>query len=236
MLEALSFLTPLGGARLPTKRAMWWFPLVGLLLGLLLGGIWWLASLIWPPPLAAAVVVALDLAMTGMLHLDGLIDSADGLLSQLERQRRLEVMRDPSAGAFGVGAAIIMILMRWVALSSMHPAPLLLASLWCISRSSMALTANKVPYARAKEGGIASAFIGSGLAIAFSSLVWIGAAMLLALTWSRPQGVGADLAELFSFSLVVYLSVKRLGGFTGDVLGAAGMVGETLGLIVAVIR
>lgn len=236
MLEALSFLTPLGGVRSPTKRAMWWFPLVGLLLGLLLGGIWWLASLIWPPPLAAAVVVALDLAMTGMLHLDGLIDSADGLLSQLPRQRRLEVMRDPSAGAFGVGAAIVIILMRWIALYSMHPAPILLASLWCISRSSMALTANQVPYARAKEGGIASAFIGSGLALAFSSLIWIAAATLLAMTWSIPTGLGAVIAELVGFSLVVALSVKRLGGFTGDVLGAAGMIGETLGLIVAVIR
>ncbi|MDQ4089145.1 MAG: adenosylcobinamide-GDP ribazoletransferase, partial [Actinomycetota bacterium] len=78
MRRALSFLTPLGGPVAPSPAALPWFPVVGAVLGLTLGGVWWLADRLWVAPVAAAVVVAADLALTGMLHFDGLVDSADG--------------------------------------------------------------------------------------------------------------------------------------------------------------
>ena len=112
MRRALAFLTPLGGPVAPSPSALAWFPVVGALLGLGLGGVWWLADRLWAAPVAAAVVVAADLALTGMLHFDGLVDSADGLLPPLVAERRLEVMADPAAGAFGVGVAVVVLLLR----------------------------------------------------------------------------------------------------------------------------
>src|SRR5947207_1032923 len=102
MRQALSFLTPLGGARTPSPAALRWFPLAGLIIGAAVGGVWWTAHRIWPAGVAAAVVIAADLAVTGMLHFDGLVDSADGLLPHLPAARRLDVMAAPDVGAFGI--------------------------------------------------------------------------------------------------------------------------------------
>ncbi|TML38677.1 MAG: adenosylcobinamide-GDP ribazoletransferase, partial [Actinobacteria bacterium] len=99
MRSAISFLTPLGGARAPTPEALAWFPVVGLVLGLALGGLWWGGAQVWSTGLAAAVVVAADLGLTGLLHVDGLADAADGLLAPMSRRRRLEVMAEPGVGA-----------------------------------------------------------------------------------------------------------------------------------------
>ena len=236
MRRALAFLTPLGGAASPSPAALPWFPVVGAALGLVLGGVWWGASELWPPLVAAAVVVAADLALTGMLHLDGLVDAADGLLPPLERPRRLEVMADPRAGAFGVGAAATVLLLRWSALAGLRPRPLLLAGLWCASRSVMATVARTVPYARAS--GLATAFLpeggarGAGLMAAVSLL----GAVVLAGVASGTGGVAAVVAAVGGSVAVVALARRRLGGFTGDVLGAAGLVGETAGLLVAAAR
>ncbi|MGH9165873.1 MAG: adenosylcobinamide-GDP ribazoletransferase, partial [Acidimicrobiales bacterium] len=157
--QAVAFLTPFGGAATPTPAALGWFPVVGGGLGLALGGLWWAGSQLWPPAVAAAVVVAADLAVTGLLHLDGLVDSADGLLPHLPPDRRLAVMAEPSAGAFGVGVAVVTLVLRWTALAALAPAPLLLAALWCASRTAMAAAARSLAYAR-PGGGLASAFRG----------------------------------------------------------------------------
>src|SRR3954451_21883132 len=117
MRRALAFLTPLpvGRAGAPDRRSLAWVPVVGALIGLALGGIWWGAEHIWPPAVAAALVVLADLALTGMLHMDGLVDSADGLLPHAPtegheeeggRQWRLDVMQQADIGAFGVVIAI----------------------------------------------------------------------------------------------------------------------------------
>src|SRR5437763_3031626 len=143
--QALSFLTPLGGAATPSPRALPWFPVVGVALGGALGGIWWLAAQIWPQTVAAAVVVAADLALTGLLHLDGLADSADGLLPHLQPERRLEAMAAPDVGAFGVGVSAAALLLRWSARPTPKPAPILLAGLWSRPRTLMATAAPAAP-------------------------------------------------------------------------------------------
>ena len=237
MRRALAFLTPLGGAAPPSPAALAWFPAVGAALGLALGAVWWAAAELWPPAVAAAVVVVADLALTGMLHLDGLVDTADGLLPPLDHDRRLDVMADPRAGAFGVGAAGAVLLVRWAVLSALAPRALLLGGLWCASRSAMALTTASVPYAR--PSGLATAFMAGGprrrptdlaLATGLAGAVVLGA---LGRGWGGAAAVAAVVAAA---SAVVALARRRLGGFTGDVLGAAGMVGETVGLLVAVAR
>ena len=101
MRQAISFLTPFGGARTPTRRALGWFPVAGLLIGTSLGGVWWTADRFWPPAVSGAIVVADDLLLTGMLHMDGLVDSADGLLPHLPRDRRLAVMAAPDFASGG---------------------------------------------------------------------------------------------------------------------------------------
>src|SRR5438270_6425182 len=146
--QALAFLTPVGGAAVPSPEALPWFPVVGGGIGAALGGVWWIAGELWPPLVAAAVVVAADLALTGLLHLDGLADSADALLPHLTRDQRLDVMAAPDVGAFGVGVAATALLLRWSALAVLRPDPALLAGLWCGSRTLMATVVTTVPYGR----------------------------------------------------------------------------------------
>src|SRR5581483_9690508 len=118
MFEALGFLTVLGGARRPTGRALRWFPVVGALIGAAVGGVWWSADQAFPPLLAGGLALAADLAITGLLHLDGLADTADGLLPHADRDRRLAIMRAPDVGAFGVATVAGVLLLRFAAFAS----------------------------------------------------------------------------------------------------------------------
>jgi adenosylcobinamide-GDP ribazoletransferase len=229
MRRALAFLTPLGGAATPSPKTLAWFPVIGAALGLTLGGVWWLADRLWAAPVAAAVVVAADLALTGMLHLDGLVDSADGLLPPLEPGRRLDVMADPATGAFGVGVAVTVLLLRWASLAALAPSPALLGALWCGSRLAMADFFRTVPYAR--PTGLASAFLEPGRRRRLPVVGIVVGAGLVAM--GRGDAVAGVAALGIAAAAVVALAVRRVGGFTGDVLGAAGLVGETAGLTVA---
>ncbi len=226
--SALAFLTPFGGAQPPQPAALAWFPAVGLGLGGALGGLWWGLDKTWPAPVAAAIVVAADLAATGMLHVDGLADCGDGLLAHLPRERRLSVMAEPQVGAFGVITVGATLLARFAALSALRPSPRLLAGLWCLSRSAMALTVRSQPYAR-PEGGLASGFAGNTKTLAPG----FAAAAGLLLSQKPKRGLAAFLAATAAAGGTVALARRRLGGYTGDVLGAAGVMGETAGLLVA---
>jgi adenosylcobinamide-GDP ribazoletransferase len=241
MRRAVSFLTPFGGASVPTPGTLDWFPIVGAAIGLAVGGVWWLALRAWPPAAAAAVVVAVDVALTGYLHLDGLADTADGLLPPLDRQRRLEVMADPAVGAFGAVTVFAVLVLRFGAFASAAAAPLVIGALWCGSRTIMAVVARIGAYAR--PGGLATSFVapspasapaapprrhGPALPAAVGAVLAVGLAAL-GLGW---HGVAAVGAEVVGAGAVVALARRRVGGFTGDVLGATGVVGETLGLLV----
>jgi adenosylcobinamide-GDP ribazoletransferase len=229
----VSFLTPFGGPADPAPSALAWFPAVGALIGLAVGGIWWAAWRGWAPPAAAAIAVIADAALTGMLHLDGLADAADGLLPPLSRARRLEVMADPRLGAFGAAGLAIVLLARFGAFASMVPSPLAVAGLWSGSRTAMAVTARLVPYAR--PAGLASAFLpGAAARPAGPAVLGLAGGLLaLALAFAGRGGLGlaAVGAEAAAAAAVVFLAWRRLGGFTGDVLGAAAVAGETAGLL-----
>ena len=233
MRRAVAFLTPLGGAAVPDARTLSWFPAVGALLGLAVGGVWWGAEQLWPPVVGAALVVAFDLGLTGLLHVDGLADAADGLLPQLPRERRLAIMAEPTVGAYGVAVVGMVLLLRVTALASTAPEPLLLAGVWCAARPAMAVAARAVPYARA-EGGLATALLGGDWR-AVGLLGLVGSVALGAAAAGWPGGLAVAAGVLASAG-VVRVAVARLGGFTGDVLGAAGLVGETVALVVAAAR
>lgn len=232
MRSALGLLTIAGGAAAPDTRAPAWFGPVGALVGLAVGAVWWAAGELWPPVLAAVLAVVADAALTGMLHLDGLADSADGLLPPTDRDRRLAIMSTPDVGAFGLVAVVLVLGARVAALAALAPDPLLLAGLWAGARAAMAVTMAAVPYARPR--GTASAFAGGrrGLpAVTLAAAVGVVVATVGGLT-----GAVTAAGLLAGFAGVVVLAVRRLGGYTGDVLGAAGVVAETVALLMAAAR
>lgn len=245
MKAAIGFLTVVGGPSAPSARALPWFPVVGMLVGSAVGASWWAASQVWPPAVAAAVAVAADLVVTGALHFDGLADSADGLLAPgVDRERRLEIMASPGMGAFALAAGAAVLLLRWASLSAQEPSVLLVAGLWGTSRAAMALVVARGRPAR--HGGLASAFgqpgMGrrsgrSGQAVrAGLGIGGLGAAAVLALGGRGAAGVLACGGVLVGVAAVVALGRRRLGGYTGDVIGAGAVVGETLGLLVGAAR
>jgi len=209
---------------------MSWFPVVGALVGGVVGCVWWGADRLWPPAVAAALTIAADLALTGMLHVDGLADSADGLLPHLPRERRLAVMSDPAIGAYGVAVTVCVLVLRFAALASMQPSILLIAGVWCGSRTVMAVAARALPYARA-EGGLATVMLGGDWKPVGLYGV-IAAVSLGAFAGGRRTEI-AVAAGLIASAAVVLFARRKLGGFTGDVLGAAGIIGETVALVVA---
>ena len=235
MRSALGFLTVVGGAAPPDRRAPAWFGPVGAALGLAVGGAWWVAGELWPPLVAALVAVAVDAALTGMLHFDGLADSADGLLPPLDRGRRLEVMASPEVGAFGVMALTLVVLARVAALGALEPDPLLVAALWTVSRAAMALALAWLPYAR-ERGGAASGFRAGSATPALAALATGCAVVALAFDGGWGPGVLVAAGSLAGFGAMMTLACRRLGGYTGDVLGAAGLLAETVGLLVAAAR
>jgi adenosylcobinamide-GDP ribazoletransferase len=258
MRGALGFLTVVGGSAAPDARAPAWFAPVGALVGLAAGGAWWLAAEAWPPALAAVVAVATGAAVTGMLHLDGLADSADGLLPPLPRRRRLDVMATPDVGAFGVVVVTLTLAAQVLALAALRPDPLLLAGLAAATRAAMALALGRARYARA-SGGLASGFVppppatgapaapptatgtgqaggGPGRGVeAAAGAGLAGGLALVVVALGRP-GVAVAAAAVAGFAGVVALAYRRIGGYTGDVLGAAGVVAETVALFVAAAR
>ena len=230
MRSALAFLTIAGGDRVPDERTLDWFPAVGAVLGLGLGGLWWSIGRAWPAAVAAALFVAADLAITGMLHVDGLVDSADALLAPMDRGRRLEVMADPRAGAFGVVAAGAVLLLRYAAVVTLRPAILLIGGLWCLSRTFIAVVARTRRHAR-PDAGLAGAFMGGSRRYP----LWLGGVLGfgLAAGWRLGPGLVAAACAVLGGVAVVALAERRVGGYTGDVLGASAVIAETVGLAVA---
>lgn len=233
MLTALAFLTPLPvSRRAPTGWTFLWFPVIGALLGGFLGVAWQLLDRhTGLESLGVAIVlVALDLAITGALHFDGLVDAADGLFAPVDRARRLVIMAGPEVGAFGLATGVMALLLRVGCLFQLDPQPLLLIGLWCASRTVMACVAGALPYVR--DEGLVSAFLEDP-----PDALMIGlAGALLAIFASAGVGFRGPLAVMAGLVAalgVALLARRRIGGFTGDVLGACGFVCETVGLLVA---
>jgi adenosylcobinamide-GDP ribazoletransferase len=238
MRKAISFLTPFGVSSPPTDTTLMWFPLVGALLGFAVGGAWWLAAKAWVGLIAGAVAVIIDLAVTGLLHFDGLADAGDGLIAPMSRERRLEVMADPTIGAFGAITVGAVLLLRWSAFATLRPDPFVVAGLWCASRTSMIALTEFMTYAR--PSGLVETFLGVDALHRLFKRGSIAAGVALSaglgLVGQSGHGLVALGAELAAVALVAAFSRHRLGGYTGDVLGAAGVIGETIGLLILATR
>lgn len=231
MLSALGFLTVFGGARTPDRATFAFFPIVGVVIGAALAGVWVIATEVWSPSVAAVLVVAADLAITGLLHADGLADSADGLLPHLDRERRLAVMAAPDVGAFALAVVPVVLVARWAALATDLVDPLSLIGVWAASRTVLAVVPALVPYAR--DGGLASALLPGARAWTAVWLVPAAVLLVIAQDLTGAMALGVLLATSVG---VVLLARRRIGGFTGDVLGAAAMLAETAALLALAAR
>ncbi|HSR53957.1 MAG TPA: adenosylcobinamide-GDP ribazoletransferase [Acidobacteriota bacterium] len=223
-LLALQFLTrvpvPLRGE--PSAASLRWstgfYPLVGGLVGLACAGV--LQASLWALPASAAALAAVTagILLTGALHEDGLADYADALGARGGRQRKLEIMRDSRIGTFGTLALIIAVGGQVLLLASLPPAwawrGLVLAHL--LSRFAALLAGRLLPSAR--PDGLGRCF---ALQSGVPQIVLGLAACAAGLWWTQAWTVPVALILPWSLALLLALQARlRLGGLTGDVLGA----------------
>src|SRR5579859_6137814 len=186
--SAVAFLTilpvadPSGAAGERLGRA--YFPAVGAALGFGAGVALLLVSPFVAPLAGAVAALAVLAGVTGGLHLDGLADTADGLLGGRDRERRLEIMRDPRVGSFGAIALVLVLLMDVAALASITPARALLGLVvaGALSRWAMLWLVALLPYARPQGLGIAAAGGHRVFDLVLASLL---AALACLLDWRR---------------------------------------------------
>lgn len=233
VLAAFALLTvlPVGGLGGGTAPAVWSFPLVGAVVGALLFAVDAAARTAVPAGAASWVVLVAWVAVTGAIHLDGLADSADGLLGHGTPARRLQVMADPRAGAFGVAAVVLLLLGKWSLLANLEGTPrsltLLLAPV--VARGALPIALELARPAR--EEGMAWALDRStGRRGRWFALLLTLAGALAAVPVAPFLFVGAGAAA----ALLALWARRSVGGVTGDILGGAVELGELVVLFVAV--
>jgi adenosylcobinamide-GDP ribazoletransferase len=233
LLGAIQFLT-----RVPIRlsdppelsRCVTWFPFVGGVIGLAVGGAAaGLAELV-PMAVAAAVAIVAGVLITGAFHEDGLADTADAFGGGWTREQRLSILDDPLHGSYGVAATCSTIVVRILCVASLAPASAFagLVAAHTIGRSAAVGAMVTVPLATADGLGAgyaaglsrrrAAVGILGGIAIAAAATGW----------WVGPLVAAGVVAAV----AVGALAVRKIGGITGDVLGAVEQVAECLVLVV----
>jgi adenosylcobinamide-GDP ribazoletransferase len=236
-LGAVSFLTrvPVGVGERGAEElagAVPWFPVVGAGVGLVVAGVYaggW--ELLTPLPAATVAVVA-GICLTGAFHEDGLGDTADAFAGGWDRDGTVRILKDPRLGTFGVLAVAASLLLRVGAVAALAPGAALAAlpAAHALSRAGAVTTMTVFP--AATETGL-----GASYAVALSrrrALVGAAAGLALALALLGPTAIWAAAATAIAAFALGRLAVRRIGGVTGDVLGAVQQLGEILVLLAAV--
>ncbi|MCK7594952.1 adenosylcobinamide-GDP ribazoletransferase [Pseudomarimonas salicorniae] len=210
-----------------------YFPLVGWLVGAACAGVFWVASGTFEPAIAAGLALATGVLLTGAFHEDGLADTCDALGGRVERERALEIMRDSRIGSYGSLALLLNTGLRWAALASlgaglgalalflMHPA----------ARGGAASLMARLDYVRLDDSK-AKPVAAPQSAEALRWMLGFAALPAALLGWIAPL---ATLAGLLAVAAVHGVCRRwyrrRLGGYTGDALGACEQLGETAFLL-----
>ena len=212
-------------------RASRWFPLVGLGIGALLAAADWLLGMAFADPVRVAVLLLSGLAISGALHLDGLMDTCDGYFAPVTPARRLEIMRDSHIGSFGVAGAGLILIGKWAALMSLDETPrwAALVLMAVLSRWGMSLAVGAFPAGRT-EG------LGYLVRAAIRPIdLWLAGGVSLALSVVVLGLAGAML--WVGVSLAVWLAgralMRRLPGLTGDCYGGLAEMAELVALMLA---
>jgi len=235
---ALAVLTRVPSGRLATADlalAPGWFAAVGLGIGLAQAGAWWAAGALWGPWPGALAALAAGILLTGALHEDGLADTADALGARRTPERALEILRDSRIGTFGALALGLVLATQAAALAGLGAAAgAALVAAAGLSRLAMAGVLWRGPYLRAS--GAATGLTGAWPASARAAAGLAGALALgVAGVGLGPGAALAGVAGLvLAAGAVAVWARARLGGITGDVLGAvqqAGLTGCLLGAL-----
>ncbi len=232
-VAALSLLTRFPVAkedRIQHRQSAWAWPVVGAALGASAGAVSGTAFALGAGPTVAAVLgLAAAVLMTGCLHEDGLADSADGFWGGADAERRMEIMRDSGIGAYGAAALTLILIARFAGISetigSVSPV-IVFAVTGALSRAAMLMAMRLLPLAR-----------GDGLAAdcgrPLPAVAWSGCAIAVlfagaALGWHSLAAAAAAGSAGIAVSI---LARRKIGGHSGDTLGAAQQTAETACLL-----
>lgn len=212
-------------------RSTPWFPLVGLLIGVVVMLLDRGASALFPPLLSSMIAVVALIGASGGLHADGLADTCDGFFSSRPRERMLEIMRDSRTGAMGVVGIVCILGLKSAALASVPSAlraPALLLMPFA-GRSSMVIQMALLPYAR--SGGLCSVFVQNARTwdviltlLVLGTVGWLMGGL---------YGLCAAGVSVLTVAMFSFWCRGKIGGFTGDTLGAGCELAELIPALVA---
>ncbi|MFC2047751.1 adenosylcobinamide-GDP ribazoletransferase [Chloroflexota bacterium] len=206
-------------------RSVGYFPAVGFIIGLVLAGLSWLLGLILPLAVVNALLIVALAVISGALHLDGFVDTCDGIAGHKTVEERWRVMTDSRAGGFGIVGIVLLLLVKYVSLSSLPAGPLLMATLMLmpvVSRWAMVYAVFAYPYA--KPSGLGKVF---KQGVSWHKLT-VATLIALAVTAGLTQLVGLVImfgVWIMVIVLAAYLKYK-FSGLTGDHYGAVNEVAE----------
>lgn len=226
------------------------FPLVGAWVGAWAAAVLWAAMQFWPPLVAATLSLLATVWLTGAFHEDGLADSCDALGGSVSRERALEIMKDSRIGSYGAVALVLAMGLKVAlvaALLATGAAPAVamsgaaVALVWshAASRAAPVLLVWRLPYAgdvqHAKAKPLAMQVDGAGLVVALCWVALLSAGALALQPWTGPAvrlalPLAAMACALAAWACARWLR-RRLGGFTGDTLGATQQIVELVGLL-----
>lgn len=216
---------------IPHVQVVPWFPVVGALIGVAVGGVAAGLGEVVPGTVAAAIAVVTGLLITGAFHEDGLADIADAFGGGATVERRLEILKDSRHGTYGVAALASSIVVRVVAAASIVSAASVFAAFVAahtLGRTAAVVAMKSAPPAAESGLGASAGRDLSPLAAGVCATTGLGIVTLVTGWWVLPLAAGTILAA----AAVVGLAVRKIGGLAGDVLGAVEQVVECTVLVV----
>ncbi|MFS2025820.1 adenosylcobinamide-GDP ribazoletransferase [Massilia sp. CT11-137] len=214
------------------QHASRYFPLVGVVVAAVAAGVYYAAALVLPAPVAAVLSTAASIYITGAFHEDGFADTCDGLGGGMTKERALEIMKDSRVGAYGAIGIVCMLATKLSALAMLPPHVAVAALFVAHPLSRLAATALiwKLDYVRGegKAKPLAQQMTTAEFAIATITCT-LPAAYVLATNALTPAAMlAAIIAAALAAVWLGRLFVRRLGGYTGDCLGAVQQLAEAL--------
>ena len=206
-----------------------YFPLIGALIGGILALAGSALTTVASPLLASAIVVALGLVLTGLLHFDGLLDTVDGLFGGANREDRLAIMRDSRVGSFALAAGTCDILLRLAAVNVLLETGGLLGLIWAAAASRFAMAYTVMAFKPARDSGFSFDFrVGvNALTVVLAGLI----ALVLGYATVGHASLALIAGALVLAHLAGLLAVSKVGGLTGDIYGAVNEVVEIAMLV-----
>jgi adenosylcobinamide-GDP ribazoletransferase len=214
-----------------------YYPVVGLLIGLILAGLSWVLALFLPSTIVNGLLIVALVVISGALHLDGFVDTCDGIGGHKTPEERWQVMRDSRVGGFGIIGACCLLLVKYISLNSVPPSLLMmtLVLMPVISRWAMVYAIFAYPSARpsglGKERKQATDWQWFAIATVIALVVAIGLAWLANITYFYLAGIAIVFGIwLITIAMATYFK-RKFSGLTGDTYGAINEVAEVCVLI-----